>query len=160
MKIIVAGKDRTHDLGAVVREQAHATVIANQGRVPVPSGISAEHLLQNRNEREFLEDYARLMRYRDGIDTHPFYIPRRPGPIGLVMAGVKKGMHKILRYLFDRVALRQNIITNMIINQTEFEHAFVVREITRLEADVQALRTEVTALRAAQAGDRQQEEDT
>jgi len=73
-----------------------------------------------------------LLRYRDAFDTYDFDIPRKPGPVGSVMARVKKALWKLLRYQHDRIAFRQNLINSLFTNAVEFEMA----ERKRTDADL------------------------
>lgn len=125
MKIIVAGEDCALSLGTEIR-QAAAALKKLTGRAAPPK-ISAEigalALHQATSDSDYLQHYLRLLRYRDAFDTCDFDIPRAPGLFGAVLGGVKKILWKLLRYQYDRIAFRQNLINGLFTGALEFEIA-------------------------------------
>jgi hypothetical protein len=125
MQIIIAGEDRTGELGEKIRQNA-AGLKRLTGR-SAPPEISAEigalTLRKASSDAEYLRHFLRLLRYRDAFDTYDFDIPRRPSPLGAVMSGLKKFLWKLLRYQHDRIAFRQNLINGLFTGAVEFEAA-------------------------------------
>ncbi len=146
MKITVAGQDLTPKIGPAI-EQIAARLKKLEGRAApsrIPQEISALALHQSRSDSDYLDHYVRLLRYRDAFDTYDFHIPRRPGPVGFVMAKIKKALWKFLRYQFDRIAFRQNLINNLFANAIEFELAEMKRinsELVRRIEQLEVLRS-------------------
>lgn len=143
MKIQVAGKDRGAELGALIRERA-------AGRDPkavaaIPDDINVLALARTRNESDYLAELIRLTRYRDGVDTYDFDIPRKPGLMGLLMAGFRAFLWKLLRYQHDRMAFRQNLINHQFSSVLEFEAAWFRREAEAMKTAVAELEKKVAA---------------
>lgn len=123
MKILIAGQDRTQDLGAAIRNAA-AGLKKLKGRAAPPrvsTEIGALALHQSTSDTEYYEHFIRLLRYRDAFDTCDFDIPRRRGLFGALMGGIKKFLWKLLRYQHDRIAFRQNLINSLFTNAFECE---------------------------------------
>lgn len=123
MKILVAGQDRTPDLGAEIQKCA-AALKKRKGRAAPPEispEIGALVLHKATSDADYLEQLIRLLRYRDAFDTHDFDIPRKPGLLGAVMARLKSVLWRLLRYQHDRIAFRQNLINSLFTNAIEFE---------------------------------------
>ncbi len=132
MKIIVANKDRTSDLGAEIQQSARAR---RRGRAPeiISREISALNLLKAGSEHDYMRELIRLLRYRDAFDTLDFDIPRKPGLIGLVSARLKMFLWKFMRFQSDRIAFRQNLINGMFTSALEFEMTIREQEIAELK---------------------------
>ncbi|MDD5483454.1 MAG: hypothetical protein PHP98_07370 [Kiritimatiellae bacterium] len=123
MQIIIAGEDCTGELGAKIRQSA-ARLKKLTGRSAPPeisAAIGALTLRKASSDAEYLRHFLRLLRYRDAFDTYDFDIPRRPAPLGAVLAGLKKFLWKLLRYQHDRIAFRQNLINGLFTGAVEFE---------------------------------------
>ena len=127
----------------------------SHGRKPtvIPPEISALRLSGVASEAEYLEHLLRLMRYRDGVDTRPFRIPRRPGFLGAVVARFKIMLWSLLRYQHDRLTFRQNLINSTLTSALEFEHQLQEREVAGLKRRL----AEVEARLAGTGGARQPE---
>jgi hypothetical protein len=110
----------------------------------IPPGISALSLREAESEEAWLNELIRLLRYRDGVDTLPFHIPRRAGPVGWAMARLKKILWQFLRYQHDRIAFRQNLINTLLLSALEFEDA-------QRRKDADEWRKRVAALESARA---------
>lgn len=125
MKIIVAGQDRTQELGQALRQQVEGMRRGDIRRQPaqVSTAISALSLRQAASESDYLDELVRLMRYREGVDTLDFYIPVRPGLGGRLLGRVKQALWKLLRYQHDRITYRQNLINSLLAGALEFESA-------------------------------------
>lgn len=141
MKIIVANKDRTSDMGAEIRQSASAL---QHGRcVPefISPEISALCLLKAKSEDDYLREFVRILRYRDAVDTLDFDIPKKPGLFGLILAKLKVFLWKLLRYQHDRIAFRQNLINGTLTSALEFESACREKETAELKKRIEALET-------------------
>lgn len=150
MKILVAGQDRTHDLGAEIQKRA-ADLKKRKGRAAPPkisSEIGALALHKANSDADYLNHFIRLLRYRDAFDTYDFDIPRKPGLFGAIMARVKGVLWKLLRYQHDRIAFRQNLINGLFTSAIEFEAAERKRKDNELGARLdkaEALLNKLTA---------------
>ena len=138
MKLIVAGQDRTADLGAAVRADAARRPMGPKPGT-LPESISALRLRQSASEADYLAELLRLLRYRDNVDTLPLDIPRRPGLAGALAAKIKAVLWKVLRYQHNRITGRQNMINNLYTSALEFEHRARQREIQELRRRLEAL---------------------
>ena len=109
VKITISGQDRTEELEPYLREQASRSR-AHPESVQLPLELSALSLWNANDEDDFTGRYVRLARRKQHTETLKFYIPRKPGPRGAVMAAVRRFLWKLLRYQHDRMAFRQNVI--------------------------------------------------
>lgn len=142
MKVLIANNDRTADLGSEIQRSARARRRDRESGF-VSSDISALCLLKAASEEQYLCEFIRLLRRRDAFDTLDFDVPRRPGPLGWIMAKFKRLLWKLLRYQHDRIAFKQNLINGMFTNVLELESSLrrqesgeLKRRITELEAFV------------------------
>ncbi len=123
MKLVVAGSDCTEKLGPALRREAADMARGGRRRTPprIAPAIGALALREARTEAAFLGEWRRLLRYRDGVDTLAFEIPRRPSPAGWLLAGFKRLLWTLLRYQHDRIVFRQNLINHALVSSLEFE---------------------------------------
>jgi len=154
MKITVAGQDCTEELGGEIRRKA-ASLKKLAGRAAPPEisvEIGALALQKASSDADYLDHFVRLLRYRDAFDTYDFDIPRKPGPFGAMMAGIKSFFWKLLRYQHDRIAFRQNLINGLFTSAVEFEMAERKKtddELDRRLAKAEALLKKLVDERAA-----------
>ncbi|MBU4198692.1 MAG: hypothetical protein KKG09_05580 [Verrucomicrobia bacterium] len=141
MKIFVANKDRTDDLGADIRAAAQVLMRGGEREVPakIPPEISALSLALAKSDAEYLDNLIRLIRYRDAVDTLDFIIPRKAGLAGLIMSRIKAFLWQLLRYQHDRITFRQNLINTQLTGALAFEVAARQKEITELKRRVAEL---------------------
>ena len=141
MKIFVANKDRTADLGADIRAAAQVLMRGGEREVPaqLPPDLSALSLTRGKSDADYLANLIRLIRYRDAVDTLDFDIPRKPGLAGLIMSRIKAFLWKLLRYQHDRIAFRQNLINTQLTSGLAFEVAARQKEIAELKRRVTEL---------------------
>lgn len=141
MKIMIAGQDRTRDVGESLRRQAGAMQGAPACRKPAcfPEEISALALARAKSDAEYMEELIRLILYRDAVDTFDFTIPRKPGLAGRLKTGLKAFLWKLLRYQHDRIAFRQNLINGLYSSALEFEVALRRKEAADLKRRVSEL---------------------
>ena len=123
MQLMVAGRDRSGDLGAEIESAAARLRKLKDRRAPpkISPEIGALVLHKASCNEEYLGHFLRLLRYRDAYDTYDFDIPRKPGFAGRVMARIKRALWKRLRYQHDRIAFRQNLIHGLFTGAIEFE---------------------------------------
>ncbi len=135
MKIVVAGRDRTPELGPELRRAAEAMARLAPRRQParIPPELSALALARAGSEADYLAILLRLIRCRDAVSTLDFNIPRHPGPIGLVLARIKAFLWKLLRYQHDRIAFRQHLVNAQLTGALEFEVMARQKEIAELQ---------------------------
>lgn len=135
MKILVAGKDVTEtwrsDLERETRRMAETGAC-----IFLPPEISAQRLREARNESEYANLLADLVRRRHHIDALGFKVQRRKGWIGLPLWALRVLLWKLLRYQHDRMAFRQNQVNSNFMALMETQ----AREIERLRAEVNRLR--------------------
>ncbi len=138
MKILVAGHDRTSDLGAEIGKSAG---LRRRGGTPlfVDSTINASCLAKASCEDEYLREFIRLLRHRDAFDTLDFDVPRRPGALGWMTAMFKKTLWKLLYYQYARIAFQQNLINRMFTNALECETALRERDSRQLRDRIDML---------------------
>lgn len=143
MKLIVAGQDRTADVGARLQEDAARLRQGTGRKAPswIPPDVQTHGLLHTPSQAAYLRELIRLLRYRDGVDTLDFVIPARPGFKGRLLGYLKRFLWKLLRYQHDRIAFRQNSINGYFASALEYENA-------DREASLAALQHRVAALEA------------
>jgi len=141
MKLIIAGRDRTAELGAELRRQVEIMALGDTSHQParIPAGISVLTLREAASDADYLNELVRLLRYRDGVDTLPFHIPGRPGLGGRLMGRIKQALWKMFRYQHDRIAFRQNLINTQLTSALEFELMARQKETADLQRRVAAL---------------------
>ena len=123
MKLSVAGRDRTHDLGRELRRQAGVMERGEANHKPKSALVAPEimPLARAQSEAEYLDQLIGLIRCRNAVDTLDFAIPRKPGVVGLFMTKLKARLWKLLRYQHDRIAFQQNLINIQLTSALEFE---------------------------------------
>lgn len=141
MNIIVAGQDRSRELGQDLRREAEALARADTSRRPaeIPPGIAALNLRNAKSESAYLDELMRLLRYRDGVSPLPYRIPVAPGLRGRLLGRVKEFFWKLLRYQHARMAFRQNLINTQLTSALEFELTARQKEVADLQKRVAAL---------------------
>lgn len=131
MRIIVAGKDRSAELGPALAEEAD-----RRSQDPrclfLDWSVNALSLADARDEGDYLHRLTRLVRAKNHVDTRIFDIPRRPGRLGSALAGFKRLLWKVLRYQHDRVTFRQNLINSNLTALLEFQQGEIKRLAARL----------------------------
>ncbi|MGD9782262.1 MAG: hypothetical protein AB7V14_08935 [Kiritimatiellia bacterium] len=138
MRIAVAGKDRTGDLGRSIAEEAGRLKSAG------PVGrFAPEHSAVVLKESAGAADYQRrfidLLRMRQGVRTSDYYVPRAPGLRGRASAAAKTLLWKLLRYQHDRISFQQNLINELAIDALEFQQGPMEQEWADLKRRVESL---------------------
>jgi len=141
MTIVVAGRDCTRELEPALRARAGQMARGSPRRRPAAfsSDIRALALREAGSEAQYLDELIRLLRYRHGVDTVAFSIPRRPGFLGRLSAAIKRRLWRALRYQHDRIVFRQNGINMLLVNALEFEDAQRRREADEWRRRLEAL---------------------
>jgi hypothetical protein len=138
MKIIVAGKDRTADLGAPVAAES-ARLEAQAAVTPLWPGHSALSLKDSTDEADYLRRFTGLLRLRHGIRTGAFHIARAPGLRGRLSLAVKTGLWKLLHYQHERLAAQQSLVNELAIGALEFQQDQAAQELRELRRRVERL---------------------
>ncbi len=135
MKISIAGKDVAaawrSDIERETRRMADAGAC-----ILLPTEISALRLRAARNEAEYTDLLADLVRRRQHIDTRGFKVQRRKGWIGLPLWALRVILWKLLRYQHDRMAFRQNEVNSNFMALMEAQAV----EMARLRGELDRLR--------------------
>ena len=144
MKLIIAGRDRTEDLGRDLRRQVAAMDRLEPARQParLPADISALALARAMSDTDYLDQYLRLIRHREAVGTYDFNIPHKAGPAGWCLAGFKALLWKLLRYQHDRINFRQYLINNQLTSALLLEVAARQKDVADLERRVAELEGE------------------
>ena len=146
MKLFVAGKDRTADLGPEIAAEA-ARLKASGSIAALSPQHSALVLKESLDRDDFLRRFIDLLRLRHGVRTADYYIPRGPGLRGQVAVAVKAFLWKLLRYQHDRMAFQQNLVNELAIDALEFQH-HLGRELAELDHRVARLEQDRSGTRA------------
>ena len=137
-KITVGGRDRTTEWLPALEEEARRRAADPRCRF-LDRPVNALVLQDADSERAYLDRYLDLLRYKNGVDTRVFDIPRRPGLAGQLMQAVKKALWKLLRYQHDRMSFRQNLVNGQVTSALEFQRDWTAAELRRLEERLAAL---------------------
>jgi hypothetical protein len=144
MRIIVAGKDKTMEIGGELTRRA----ARHQGALsPWSPADSALSLKTSCNRADYLERFSKLLMLRYALCTEPFPIPGKSGIAGGLMKKIKAFLWKLLRYQHDRMAHQQNAINELIISAQVFQIASAKHNLTALEQRVKALESELKTRR-------------
>jgi len=146
MRLVIAGKDRTADLGQAISGRAA------RHRGPLfawPPEDSALSLKGSAGPSDYFDRFWRLMRLRHAVSMDAFFIPAKPGWVGNGIRQIKKVLWKILRYQHDRAAFRQNIINELVAGAVEAQQASVRKDMADLERKVHRLETELKTLQSS-----------
>ena len=136
MRIVVAGKDQTLDIGSELTRRS----TRHQGALsPWSPADSALSLKASRDMTDYLERYGKLMRLRYALCTDPFSIPGKPGMAGHLMKKLKTFLWKLLRYQHDRMARQQNAINELVISAQDFQNSATRERLAVLEQRIQEL---------------------
>ncbi|MBN1674714.1 MAG: hypothetical protein JXR37_26960 [Kiritimatiellae bacterium] len=136
MKLVIAGKDRSADLGpelAAAAAQRAAPELADRLR----RHEAVLGLRSAPSQAAYLETLIDLLRVRHHADTGPFAIPTRPGLAGRVQASVKRFLWKLLRYQHDRMVFQQNAVNTGLTYALELQHELHQRELAALTQRVE-----------------------
>jgi hypothetical protein len=138
VKIIVAGEDRSADLGRAVSESARgrAAVAPLRSRYPDHSALT---LGQAESEEEYLRRFVRLLGVRHTVDTGAFRVPPARGVAGRQLARLRAVLWKLLRYQHDGIVFQQNVVNEAVTAALEFENDSLRTEVEALKQRVAVL---------------------
>ncbi|MGQ9662598.1 MAG: hypothetical protein ACUVWX_09725 [Kiritimatiellia bacterium] len=140
MQVQVAGENRAADFGSELSDQAKRLVAAvAQHRLLRDEQWSALSLRHCRSEAEFLDRLLDLMWSRAELNTRDFYIPRRRGVRGRLLAGIKRILWKLLRYQHDQMAFQQNTVNTQLTVALAFIRAEYRLKLFELERRLESL---------------------
>lgn len=142
MKLLVAGKDRSADVGSgfpsrIAEMAAHPDVPYRLGPDRLPA--SALWLASSSSEREYMDRLIAISRTGVGIGALDFYIPRKPGPAGSMMAAIKRALWKLLKYQHDEFSFHQTAVNVQLVSLVEFMREEHRREVGLLEGRIAEL---------------------
>ena len=144
MRLIIAGKDRSSDIGAdlVRRSTRHAGPLS-----PWSPQDSALSLKDSSDASDYTERFWKLMRLRWAVSTDAFPIPARPGLWGGMLRQIKAVLWKVFRYQHDRIAFQQNTINELVVNSVGLQQSDFRRKIIELEKKLERMESDIAALR-------------
>jgi len=140
MNVHVAGQDRSGDLGADITREAEALAARDDAPEFLKYPHSAVFLNSSRDDAQFIDRLTSLLLAKTGTSARSFWIPRRPGLLGGLMAGLKRALWKVLRYQHERMSFQQNVVNLQISATLEFLREEYLRRIEELEDELRALR--------------------
>ena len=145
MKLIVAGKDRSHDIAPEIAQAALATSRLDEPPVFPSDDYSVLSLRAAQTDGEFLDAMIKAMWNRTGISTLDFHVPGRTSVKGRIMTAVRRFLWKLLRYQHDRIAFQQNTINAQMTAAIEFLRTEQKREILELRQEIRRMTAQVDA---------------
>ena len=81
-----------------------------------------------------LDRLVEFVRSRSSLHTDDFYIPRRPGAAGHLLAWARQKLWRLLRYQHDRMAFQQNLVNSQVTLALEFMRSEYRRQSAELSA--------------------------
>ncbi len=139
MFVQAGGKDLSAELGPVLRERARALREHEHAPRELDEVCAARSLCRAESDAEFLDRFVALLWHKTGVSTQAYYIPRRPGPLGTLMAAGRRLLWKLLRYQHDRIAWQQNMINTQLTMALELVHTSTAQELAQLRRRVAEL---------------------
>ena len=139
MRVHLANRDRTADIGRQVTDAAVEMAARKDAPEYLPLPHSAVLLASSENGSVYLDRLVSLLMAKTGASTSDFYIPRRPGFVGVVQARFKALLWRLLRYQHERIALQQNMINFQLAASIEFIREEQRRKIREIEDRIAAL---------------------
>ncbi len=143
MKIAIAGKDRSADLGPVLAADARERA-RDPSHVDLPWSLHALSLRDQKTGSAYFDHYLELLRRKNHVDTLNFDIPHRPGLGGRAWMLVKKVLWKVLRYQHARMAFRQNLINSHLTSALEYQRDLARKEVGELKRRIAALEAKLS----------------
>lgn len=131
-RINVAGRDRTGEL------LSRLDAIASRHPAPpywdaAAQRRTAPQLAACADEAEYADCLLRLLRNREHLVTADFEVAHRNSTAGRLMARLKSGLWKLLRYQHDYMSGQQNDVNFAMGSALEFEHDLNRRRLQQLE---------------------------
>lgn len=131
-KVVVAGRDRSADLGAELMAAAARRPDRGLSRC-IADEAPVLALKTAVNEAEFLSRYLALVQSRNRIDTQRFETPAGAGALGRLATWFRLLRWRLFRYQHDWMAFRQNAINVSVAYQLEFERLAREKQIAELD---------------------------
>lgn len=139
MRILIANKDRTEDLGPRLAAAAAGRPdrLHGSGRMPEPTALS---LGEARTEDEFLRMFIEHLRRQHGRFAEGYDdIGGRPGLAGRVRGLARNAVARLTRAEQERVLARQGLLTELLLAAMEFQQARHQRDVDQLNQRLDAL---------------------
>ena len=140
MKLIVAGKDRSADLGDDLAREAAALAQSNT-ILPCGHDDSVLHLRDGASMAEYLQVYTPLMRINGGLRialTTPPRPPRR-GLVPRLRRWLRPLLLRVLRHEHAYIVHQQSTFNELLATALEFEVAESQRRCAEIETRLAAL---------------------
>ena len=138
MSLIIAGQNRTSDLGRELIEEAH--------RHPCPelqARIDREPLLTHPGALDpaipFPRAHLDLLHHRQTVDLNQFRTPGAPGLRGRLLHRLRQLLWTVFRYQHEWSTFKQNSINTQLTYALEFEQAERQREVQALNKRIDQL---------------------
>lgn len=149
-RVQVAGEDRTATLGRDLVGQAQGRRDANLERL-LAGEMTLLSLCEAQSMPDYLERHLRLLRVRTSVDPAFFVVPpARPGFAGRCIFQLRRFLFKLLRYQFEWLTFRQNLINDQLSYEVQFEHEDRRLELAELKRRVEVLEQARGAQRPAE----------
>jgi hypothetical protein len=138
MKLSVAGKDRSEDLGRSIGEAAAR--LADAGLAETLRREEAVLNLRDRGTEEAFQGmHLDLLRGRNGVDPDAFALVPAAGWRGKIVAAVRRCLWRLLRYQHDWLTFRQNAVNVQLTYALELERRLRQRDRASLENRIREL---------------------
>jgi len=142
MKLTVAGKDRSGDLGKEL-EQAMATR-PDPGLSSLLSGEASILALKDASdETEYLTQHLNLIQSRHSVDPSTLSIPHNRGITGRCLYWIRRVLWKLLFPFQNQITFCQNTVNQLLTNQIRIEHQAHMKKFRELEQRVQELEKQI-----------------
>jgi hypothetical protein len=142
LRVSVAGRDRTADIGVAVLREA-----GGLGNSWMENQLSAEKdvlaLRSATSATAFQSRHLGALRGRWMVDPGCFSTPSGPGVIGALMLQVRIFLWRMFRYQHDWIVFHQNAVNAQLFYALTFECEERARQVRELEARVQVLEAHV-----------------
>lgn len=136
MKLVVAGRDRTGDLGEELRrasEERAAVGAAPRFQQPAYSALT---LRASADEREYLDRFQALLAIHHVVNPSST-VPRRDGLMGVLAARLRDWIWRQVHYRIARIVSQQNGINEQLVFDLALQNQALRRELEALRARVE-----------------------
>jgi hypothetical protein len=138
MRLEVAGKDRSSDIGCELLEEA-----GRRSASPLSVRVERELPILDLKSAACVADYqdvhVDLLRARSCVDPSRFRTPVGRGPGGRLRHLLRRFFWKLLRYQYDWLAFEQNAINVQLAYELEFERDLRRKQIAALTDRIRRL---------------------
>jgi len=136
VKLFVAGRDRTGDLGEDLRRAAEARAAAGPAPRFQQPACSALTLRASADEREYLDRFQALLAIHHVVNPTST-VPRRDGLMGVVAARLRDWIWRQVQYRIARIVSRQNGINEQLVFDLALQNQALRRDLDALRATVE-----------------------